>query len=125
MFETGGRQLADFATPLEVLGIDRGDVAYECLDCSKPMVASAWAALALFFQPAEERTDHLYIESCGVKLVSGASSPSRGMLEEELEGVAVGQDCVAAGVAFDNQVLLEEVLDERLKGGCGGARRLH
>lgn len=82
VLETGRRQLANSATPLKVLGSDGGDVARECLDRGKPMVAGACTALASFFQPDKKRTNHLDVENSAVKPIGGASGPLRGVAEE-------------------------------------------
>jgi hypothetical protein len=80
------------------------------------MVAGPCTTLALFFQPDQKSTNHLAVKDSVVQLIGGASGPLLGVAEEELETVAVSQQGVMAGVAFDGQVLLEEVLDKPLKG---------
>jgi hypothetical protein len=82
VFETGRGQVADPATPFQVLGSDRGYIARECLDCGKPMVAGTGSTLALLFQPNEERTNDFDVEDCVVKPVGGAPGPLRSVAKE-------------------------------------------
>jgi len=81
------------------------------------MVTGTRAALSLLFQPGEERTDDVDIESCRVEPIGSTSGLLGGMLKEQLEGIAIGQNRVAASVTFNGQVLLEEILDECLQRG--------
>src|SRR4051794_27419981 len=89
------------------------------------MVAGACTAVTLLLQPAEKRTHHVGIENRVVKLIDGASDLLCSVEEEEFEGVAVGQHCMATGSAFDRQVCLEEILDECLERGKGRLGGLH
>ena len=96
-----------------MLGSNRGNEARKCLDRGKALVTGASAAVSFFFEAGEEGTEHFDVEGGdNLEHIGGATSLLGGVVEEQLEAVAIGQHGVTAGVTLDGQVCFEKVLDE-------------
>ena len=110
----------DRQDPLDVggvLGVAQRRVLEQGVDRGQPGVAGPDAVAAVVLQVVQERPDRLRVQVGDVQPGRGLARALGGEDDQHLDGVPVGGDRVAAGLALQRQPVGEERLQ---RGGEGG-----